>query len=50
MPSTCARAAPAELCVYPGMTHDFLRMGAIVDEADDAKDMIADALVAALAT
>jgi len=38
------------LCVYPGMTHDFLRMGAIVDEADDAKDMIADALVAALAT
>ncbi|MEG6972092.1 alpha/beta hydrolase, partial [Pseudomonas aeruginosa] len=42
--------ARVELCVYPGMTHDFLRMGAIVDEADDAKDMIADALVAALAT
>lgn len=41
--------AQVELCVYPGMTHDFLRMGAIVDEADDAKDMIADALVAALA-
>ncbi len=29
--------ARVELCVYPGMTHDFLRMGAIVDEADDAK-------------
>ncbi|MCO2096644.1 alpha/beta hydrolase [Pseudomonas aeruginosa] len=41
--------ARVELCVYPGMTHDFLRMGAIVDEADEAKDMIADALVAALA-
>ncbi|AVK07509.1 MULTISPECIES: alpha/beta hydrolase [Pseudomonas aeruginosa group] len=41
--------AQVELCVYPGMTHDFLRMGAIVDEADEAKDMIAEALVAALA-
>lgn len=33
-----------EVEVYAGMTHDFLRMGALVDEAEEAQDLIADAL------
>jgi acetyl esterase len=41
--------AQVELSLYSGMTHDFLRMGALVDEADDAKDLIAERLIAALA-
>ncbi|MHB2052590.1 alpha/beta hydrolase [Pseudomonas sp. VEM90] len=30
--------------VYAGMTHDFLRMDALVDEADEALDAVAEAL------
>jgi len=41
--------AQVELSLYSGMTHDFLRMGALVDEADEAKDLIAERLAAALA-
>lgn len=33
-----------EVEVYAGMTHDFLRMGALVDEAEEAQELIADAL------
>lgn len=33
-----------ELKVYAGMTHDFMRMGAIIDEAEEAQDWIANAL------
>ncbi|WP_060481512.1 alpha/beta hydrolase [Pseudomonas sp. NBRC 111119] len=41
--------ARVELCVYEGMTHDFLRMGAIVEEAQQAQGHIVRALVQALA-
>jgi acetyl esterase len=37
-----------ELEVYAGMTHDFLRMGALVDEAEEAQQRIADAVKRAL--
>lgn len=30
-----------ETRVFPCMTHDFLRMGALVDEADEAQELIA---------
>lgn len=33
-----------ELEIYAGMTHDFLRMGALVDEAEEAQQRIANAL------
>lgn len=33
--------------VYPGMTHDFVRMGALVDEAEQAQVLIAQALAQA---
>jgi acetyl esterase len=33
-----------ELEVYAGMTHDFLRMGALVDEAEEVQQRIADTL------
>ena len=36
--------AAVDLTVYPGMTHDFLRMGAIIDEAEEAQEQIAQAL------
>lgn len=39
-----------DLKVYAGMTHDFMRMGAIIDEAEAAQDWIAQALRKALAT
>lgn len=35
--------------VYPGMTHDFVRMGALVDEAEQAQTLIAQALLQAFA-
>lgn len=38
-----------ELRVYRGMTHDFLRMGAIVDEAEEAQRHIAQRLIQAFA-
>jgi acetyl esterase len=38
-----------DLKVWPGMTHDFMRMGAIVEEADEALDWIADSLRTAFA-
>jgi acetyl esterase len=34
-----------ELKVYAGMTHDFIRMGAIVDDAEEAQQHIAQRLV-----
>jgi acetyl esterase len=39
-----AGGVKVDLQVYPGMTHDFLRMGAIIDEAEEAQDRIALAL------
>jgi len=39
-----AAGVDVELKVYPGMTHDFLRMGAIVDEAEEAQHHIAGRL------
>ncbi|WP_017530291.1 alpha/beta hydrolase [Pseudomonas fluorescens] len=36
--------ALVKVTVYPGMTHDFLRMGAIIDEAEQAQEQIAQAL------
>ncbi|MCQ6259202.1 alpha/beta hydrolase [Pseudomonas sp. Q11] len=38
-----------ELKVYAGMTHDFIRMGAIVDDAEEAQQHIAQRLVAVFA-
>jgi len=38
-----------DLHVYAGMTHDFLRMDALVDEADEALELIAQALREAFA-
>lgn len=38
-----------ELKVYAGMTHDFMRMGAIVDEAEEAQLFIAGRLAQAFA-
>ena len=35
---------PVELKVYAGMTHDFMRMGAIVDDAEEAQQHIAQRL------
>src|SRR5690606_1293261 len=35
---------PLELEVRAGMTHDFLRMGALVDEAEEAQQRIAGIL------
>ncbi|MCF4994540.1 alpha/beta hydrolase fold domain-containing protein [Pseudomonas syringae] len=34
-----------ELKVYEGMTHDFMRMGAIIDEAEEAQQLIAERLL-----
>ncbi|WP_332761573.1 alpha/beta hydrolase [Pseudomonas koreensis] len=39
-----AAGVAVELKVYAGMTHDFLRMGAIVDEAEEAQLFIAGRL------
>lgn len=41
-----AAGVRVDLQVYAGMTHDFLRMGAIIDEAEEAQDRIAQALKA----
>lgn len=40
-----AAGVEVEIKVYPGMTHDFLRMGAIIDEAQEAQNHIAGRLV-----
>ncbi|WP_372399434.1 alpha/beta hydrolase [Azospirillum sp. HJ39] len=40
-----AAGVAVDVQVHAGMTHDFLRMGALVDEAEEAQDLIADALV-----
>lgn len=40
-----AAGVDVRLKVYAGMTHDFIRMGAIVDAADDAQRYIAEQLV-----
>ncbi|MBT2296177.1 alpha/beta hydrolase [Pseudomonas fluorescens] len=40
---------PVELKVYAGMTHDFMRMGAIVDDAEEAQQQIAQRLRAVFA-
>ncbi|WP_095148030.1 alpha/beta hydrolase [Pseudomonas sp. Irchel s3a18] len=40
-----AAGVAVELKVYPGMTHDFLRMGAIIDEAEQAQQHIAERLM-----
>lgn len=42
-----AAGVAVELQVYAGMTHDFMRMGAIIDEAEEAQAHIAERLVAA---
>ncbi|MFJ4195201.1 alpha/beta hydrolase [Pseudomonas sp. NPDC089534] len=39
-----AAGVAVELKVYEGMTHDFMRMGAIVDEAEEAQQHIAERL------
>lgn len=39
-----AAGVAVELQVYPGMTHDFLRMGALIDEAEQAQQHIAERL------
>ena len=39
-----ASGVSVELRVYEGMTHDFIRMGAIVDEAQEAQQLIAERL------
>jgi acetyl esterase len=39
-----AAGVAVELRVYEGMTHDFMRMGAIVDEAQEAQQLIAERL------
>jgi acetyl esterase len=39
-----------ELKVYEGMTHDFMRMGAIIDEAEEAQQLIAERLARVFAT
>lgn len=44
-----AAGVAVELKVYAGMTHDFLRMGAIVDEAEEAQLFIAGRLAQAFA-
>ncbi|KAA0584833.1 acetyl esterase [Azospirillum lipoferum] len=36
--------AAVDVRIHAGMTHDFLRMSALVDEAEEAQDLIADAL------
>lgn len=38
-----------DMKLYAGMTHDFMRMGAIVDEAEEALEWIADSLQVAFA-
>lgn len=43
-----AAGVPATLKVYPGMIHDFLRLGNIVADADTARSEIAQALAKAL--
>ncbi|WP_236182016.1 MULTISPECIES: alpha/beta hydrolase [Pseudomonas] len=40
-----AAGVEVELKVYAGMTHDFMRMGAIIDEAEEAQQHIAERLV-----
>lgn len=40
-----AAGVDVELKVYEGMTHDFMRMGAIIDEAEEAQRHIAERLV-----
>lgn len=40
-----AAGVVVDLQVYSGMTHDFMRMGAIVDEAEEALGLIAGRLV-----
>jgi acetyl esterase len=40
-----AAGVAVELKVYEGMTHDFMRMGAIIDEAEEAQGHIARRLV-----
>ncbi|MBN6772486.1 alpha/beta hydrolase [Pseudomonas granadensis] len=44
-----AAGVAVELKVYAGMTHDFMRMGAIVDEAEEAQLFIAGRLAQAFA-
>lgn len=44
-----AAGVEVELKVYEGMTHDFMRMGAIIDEAEEAQQHIAERLVQAFA-
>ncbi|MDY7534453.1 alpha/beta hydrolase [Pseudomonas sp. Bout1] len=44
-----ASGVSVELKVYEGMTHDFLRMGAIIDEAEEAQQHIAERLALAFA-
>ena len=43
-----ASGVPATLKVYPGMIHDFLRLGNIVADADTARTEIARALASAM--
>jgi acetyl esterase len=40
-----AAGVDVELKVYEGMTHDFMRMGAIIDEAHEAQQHIAERLM-----
>lgn len=42
-----AAGVDVELKIYEGMTHDFMRMGAIIDEAEQAQQHIAERLVQA---
>ncbi|QJI45130.1 alpha/beta hydrolase [Pseudomonas sp. ADAK2] len=40
-----AAGVDVELKIFEGMTHDFMRMGAIIDEAEEAQQHIAERLV-----
>lgn len=40
-----AAGVDVELKIYEGMTHDFMRMGAIIDEAEEAQQHIAERLM-----
>lgn len=44
-----ANGVAVQCQIYPGMTHDFVRMGALVDEAEEAQTLIAQALKQAFA-
>ena len=44
-----AAGVPVQYKVYPGVTHEFFGMGAVVDEAKQAEEFAAEGLKAAFA-